>query len=198
MIEVAGETEMMCNEEHREWRTSDRLSWDIQGVFAISPQKKSALILCTEYYAEFLGPGAAITSHEQGRELVFIGSPELLPITNRQDYHRAYSMRLQWMHWLHKLTRFSPNPFCRTEKLLSSLEAFFGSETVEGLNNQVLAQLIGVLPQTVTQVRNNRHFTSESYLKGVSYWRQINFHHALEIHTLKPPQKKNLPLEIHL
>ncbi|MDJ1169882.1 hypothetical protein PMG71_10630 [Roseofilum sp. BLCC_M154] len=187
---------MVCNQGHRESIPNDIESWEIKGVFAISPQKKSALILCTDYYAEFLGPGAAITSHEQGQELVFIGSPELLPITNRQEYHRAYSMRLQWMRWLHKLTRFSPNPFCRTEKLLSSLEAFFGQEIVQEINSQVLAQLIGVLPQTVTQVRNSRYFTSETYLKGVSYWRQINFDRALEIHTLNRPQKKNSPLEI--
>ncbi|MDJ1175887.1 hypothetical protein [Roseofilum capinflatum] len=186
---------MVCNEGHRELKPSDRQSWEMKGIFAISPQKKSALILCNDYYAEFLGPGAAITSHEQGRQLVFIGSPELLPITNRQDYHQAYSMRLQWMRWLHKLTRFSPNPFCRTEKLLSSLEAFFGQETVEGLNPHVLAQLIGVLPQTVTQVRNSRYFTSATYLKGVSYWQPINFHRALEIHTLKPPSKKELSIQ---
>ncbi|MDB9518038.1 hypothetical protein PN466_13895 [Roseofilum reptotaenium CS-1145] len=187
---------MVGHEGERQLRHELIEKWDIKGVFAVSGQKKSALILCTDYHAEFLGPGAAITSQEQGRELVFIGLPQLVPITNRQEYHHAYSMRIQWIRWLHKLTECSPDPFCRTEKLLSSLEAFFGLETVQELNSQVLAQLIGVLPQTVTQVRNSSHLNQGKYLKDVSYWQRIQFHHALEIHTLKSPQRKNLELKI--
>ena len=185
---------MVGNEGDRQLRQNFVENWETKGVFAISPQKKSALILCRDYHAEFLGPGAAITSQEQGKELVFIGSPQLLPIANSQDYHEAYSMRIQWMRWLNKLTQFSADPFCRTEKLLSTLEVFFGLETVQEINNQVLAKLIGVLPQTVTQVRNSYHFTSETYLKGVSYWQKIHFNHALEIHTLNLPQGKEVAL----
>ncbi len=171
----------------------------VETILAISPQKKSALILCKDYYAEFLGPGAAIAPDEQCRQLVFIGAPRLIPMTDAEDCYKAYKNRLQWIRWLQKISQFSRNPLARSEHLLSSLEAFFGAAIVRDLDHDILAQLIGVFPQTIIQARYRyllplpSHHSHQNLSAEVSYWEPLHFNHALAIHSLHSPQKHLLP-----
>jgi hypothetical protein len=124
----------------------------------VSEQKKCGLILCKTYHADFAGPGAAVGSPvEQGYNVIIaIGSPELVPVETFEERHKAYGRRIQWMRWLERITNYS-DPTVRVEKLLAGFEAFFSRQAVIDLPDEVLALLVGVLPQTVNAVRAQQY-----------------------------------------
>jgi hypothetical protein len=132
-------------------------------LLAVSEHRKSGLILCQRFHAEFAGPGAAVfTSVEQPYTAVIaVGSPEVAPVMDYSDRQKAYSRRIQWIRWLEKIAD-SPQPTQRAEKLLYSFEAFFNTAILASLPDPVLALLAGVLPQTITSVRaQHRHMKPE-------------------------------------
>ncbi len=123
-------------------------------LLAISEHKKSGLILCKQYHAEFAGPGAAVNCGVEPiyRAVIAIGSPELIPTQTFDERRRAYGRRIQWGRWLQKIVEH-PDPMMRAEKLLAGFEEFFGRQVVIGLPSEVLALLAGVFPGTIEQVR---------------------------------------------
>ncbi len=129
-------------------------------LLAISEHKKSALILCKQYHAEFAGPGAAVNCSAEPayRAVIAIGSPQLTPLLTPEDRRRAYGRRIQWGRWLQKIVEH-PDSFVRSEKLLVGFEEFFGRQVVTGLPSEVLALLAGVFPGTIEQVRS-QHWRS--------------------------------------
>lgn len=129
-------------------------------LFAISEHKKSGLILCKQYHAEFAGPGAAVNCAVEPayRAVIAIGSPDLIATSSFEDRRRAYGRRIQWGRWLQKIVEH-PDPLIRAEKLLAGFEEFFGRQVVIGLPSEVLALLAGVLPGTIEQVRS-QHWRS--------------------------------------
>lgn len=129
-------------------------------LFAIAEHKKSGLILCKDYHAEFAGPGAAVNCaiEPADRAVIAIGSPELIAITTPEERRRAYGRRIQWGRWLQRIVD-QPDPLTRAEKLLTGFEEFFGRQVVLGLPTEVLALLAGVLPGTIEQVRS-QHWRS--------------------------------------
>ncbi len=129
-------------------------------LFAISEHKKSGLILCKQYHAEFAGPGAAVNCPVESdyRAVIAIGSPELIAINTFEDRRRAYGRRIQWGRWLQKIVEH-PDPMIRAEKLLAGFEEFFGRQVVVGLPSEILALLAGVFPGAIEQVRS-QHWRS--------------------------------------
>lgn len=124
-------------------------------LLAVSEHKRSGLILCKPFHAEFAGPGAAVGTLVDFECVVMIaiGSPEIIELVSHEERQRAYSRRIQWMRWLQKITDHS-DPVQRVEKLFSGLEAFFGNLVLACLSDEVLALLAGVLPQTVAVARS--------------------------------------------
>ncbi len=127
-------------------------------LLTVSERKKSGLILCRNYYAEFVGPGAVIWSPGQPdyQTALAIGSPDLVTVNTPEERQQAYGRRIQWLRWIQKIAG-QPEPTVRAEKLLSGFEAFFGYSTVLQLPSEVLALLIGVFPATIDQVRGQTH-----------------------------------------
>jgi hypothetical protein len=127
-------------------------------LLMVGEQKKSGLILCKEFHAEFAGPGAAlcIPAEQSYKAVIAIGSPNIMAATNSVDRSRAYGLRIQWSRWLYRIAD-QDNPIDRVEKLLAGLEGFFGRSVVMSLPSEVLALLAGVLPHTVEQVKDNYH-----------------------------------------
>lgn len=123
-------------------------------LMAISEQRKSGLILCKQYHAEFAGPGAAVGSPaEQGyKAVIAIGSPNLVPVNTHEERQKAYSRRIQWGRWLNRIVDHT-DPVQRAEKLFSSFEEFFDYQVAANLPDRVLAMMVGVLPQTIQMVR---------------------------------------------
>jgi hypothetical protein len=132
-------------------------------LLAISEYKKSGLILCKAYHAEFAGPGALVGAPlEQGcTAVITIGAPEIVEMATHEERQKAYGRRIQWIRWLQRLTDHS-DPVQRAERLLSGFEAFFDRQILSSLPDEALALLIGVLPTTVRSVRAQyRHPTTD-------------------------------------
>jgi len=127
-------------------------------LLMVGEQKKSGLILCKEFHAEFVGPGAVLCSpvEQPYKAVIAIGSPDIMATSNTMDRSRAYGLRIQWSRWLYRIAD-QDNPIDRVEKLLAGLEGFFGRSVVMSLPSEVLALLVGVLPHTVEQVKENYH-----------------------------------------
>lgn len=130
-------------------------------LLAISEHKKSGLILCKDYHAEFAGPGAAVNCLVEPpyRAVIAIGSPELVPMSTLDERRRAYGRRIQWGRWLQKIVEH-PEPALRAEKLLAGFEEFFGRQVVVSLPSEVLALLAGVFPGTIEHVRSQHWRTN--------------------------------------
>lgn len=126
-------------------------------LLMVSEHKKSGLILCKEFHAEFAGPGAALGSpvEQPYKAVIAIGSPEIVAATGEHDRSRAYGLRIQWGRWLYKIADHE-DPVVRVEKLLAGFEGFFGRSVVMSIPSEVMALLVGVLPMTVEQVKQ-RH-----------------------------------------
>ena len=123
-------------------------------LLMVGERKKSGLILCKEFHAEFAGPGAALGSpvEQPYRAVIAIGSPDIETATSSHDRCRAYGLRIQWGRWLYTISDHE-DPIVRVEKLVAGFEGFFGRAVVMSLPSEVMALLVGVLPSTVEQVK---------------------------------------------
>ena len=123
-------------------------------LLMVGERKKSGLILCNEFNAEFAGPGAALGSpiEQPYKAIIAIGSPDIETATNSYDRSRAYGLRIQWGRWLYTIADHD-DPIVRVEKLVAGFEGFFGRSVVMSLPSEVMALLVGVLPTTVEQVK---------------------------------------------
>jgi hypothetical protein len=124
-------------------------------LLMVSEHKKSGLILCKEFHAEFAGPGAALGSpvEQPYKAVIAIGSPEIVEANGGHDRSRAYGLRIQWGRWLYKIADHE-DPIVRVEKLFAGFEGFFGRSVVLSIPSEVMALLVGVLPMTVDQVKH--------------------------------------------
>lgn len=136
---------------------SPNLSISSKRLLAVGERKRSGLVLCREYYAEFVGPGAAIypASATSFAQVIAIGSPEIIEVTTYADRQQAYGRRIQWVRWLHRIVA-EAEPTQRAEKLFAGFEEFFGSEILAKIPDEVLALLAGVLPSTIGKLRSQQ------------------------------------------
>ncbi|MFS8900865.1 hypothetical protein NW845_05720 [Synechococcus sp. H60.2] len=123
-------------------------------LLMVDPQRHNALIICKTFHAEFAGPGAAVGEplDVESSSVIPIGDVALLHPQGYQERQNAYTKRLHWMRWLQQITD-NPLPAQRARILLFSLEEFFSAELVKQLPDEVLARLVGVLPQTIAAAR---------------------------------------------
>ncbi|MFT0795904.1 hypothetical protein [Synechococcus sp. H70.1] len=123
-------------------------------LLMVDPQRPNALIICKTFHAEFAGPGAAVGGplDVESSSVIPIGDVALLHPQGYQERQNAYAKRLHWMRWLQQITD-NPLPARRARILLFSLEEFFSAELVSQLPDEVLARLVGVLPQTIAAAR---------------------------------------------
>lgn len=123
-------------------------------LLMIDPQRHNAVIICKAFHAEFAGPGAAVGGalDIDSTRIIAIGEAGLLHPQTYEERQAAYAKRMHWMRWLQQATD-NPSPTQRARILLFSLEEFFSPEEVRQLPSDVLARLVGVLPQTVDAIR---------------------------------------------
>jgi hypothetical protein len=125
-------------------------------LLAISESKKSGLILCKDFHAEFAGPGAAVSSpvEQPYKAVIAIGSPELISLEDKKARQQAYGRRIQWGRWLYKIAEH-PDPIVRVERLFAGFEGFFGRQVVMNVPAEVIALLVGVFPETVKEAQEH-------------------------------------------
>jgi hypothetical protein len=160
-------------------------------LLAVSSHKRSGLILCKAFHAEFAGPGAMVCSpaEQEYTAVIAIGSPALVEVLTYEERRQAYGRRIQWIRWLHTIVK-NPDPTQRAEKLCSSFEEFFGSHILVAIPDDILALLAGVLPETVKTVRSQHR-----YLKQLDEYEVLPVDQqsnsdilVLDPHTLQPRQ----------
>jgi len=157
-------------------------------ILVLGERKKSGLIVCKTHYAEFVGPGAAVFSPAETDLLgvIAIAYPVLKRVKTSQARQKAYNIRIQWMRWLQKITASEKNPIKRSEKLLFSLKEFFGPSIVGQLPDEALALLIGVLPRTMHEVRQQQHLAGSG-----SDWQPLTLR-AIATYNLNGPRPHNV------
>ena len=140
-----------------------------KGLLAVGECKRSGLIVCKQYYAEFIGPGAAIclSSEADFVRIIAIGAPEIIEVTTYEERQKAYSRKIQWVRWLNRIVA-EPQPHHRAEKLFAGFEEFFGSEILCKIPDDVLAVLAGVLPSTIRGLRSQQQYIERT--GGVNHY----------------------------
>jgi hypothetical protein len=115
--------------------------------------KGSVLIICHEYHAEVVGSKAAIGGviDLRCRRLIPIGEVYFQPLPGGEERKRARHIRQKWTRCTQKvLTHVEPTK--RATVILRILEKFCGVATTRAIPQDVLAQLVGVLPETMERV----------------------------------------------
>jgi hypothetical protein len=125
-------------------------------VLTVNSKRRNGLILFKRYHAEFAGPGAAVGG-DYDRDCLgalAIGNLSLLSPETHEERQKAYLIRRQWIRLIRQITE-SSLASKRVIKILDQFEQYFPSEMVSQLPDEAFALLVGVLPQTVANVRHS-------------------------------------------
>ncbi|MFB2934415.1 hypothetical protein ACE1B6_03980 [Aerosakkonemataceae cyanobacterium BLCC-F154] len=116
--------------------------------------KRNGLILYKPHHTEFAGPGAAVGGRcdLDCQSVIPVGNISLIVPDNFEERQTAYKIRIQWVRLMKKSTEYD-DPLQRAEKLMFQFENFFDSQTLEQLPDEAFASLVGVLPQTIKEIR---------------------------------------------
>jgi len=123
-------------------------------ILCVKGGRGSALIICHRHYAELAGSGAAVGGSfdiDCGR-IIPIGNVSLVYPESRAERQKAYVMRQQWIGFTQKAMESSV-PLQRAKNLLFLLCKYFDPEMIKRLPDEVLAQMVGVLPKTMRMAR---------------------------------------------
>lgn len=123
-------------------------------LLVVSHRRRNGLILCKPYHSEFAGPGAAVggTLDQDCVAVLPVGNLLLSPPSGYEERQRAYLIRRQWIRLTQQFTR-SKDPLERSQMILSQFENYFAAPILKTLPDEVFAELVGVFPKTIAQVR---------------------------------------------
>lgn len=124
-------------------------------LLMVNSRKRNGLIIYKHFHAEFAGPGAAVGSFFDldCQHVIPVGDLSLVHPESQDERQKAYLIRRQWIRLTQQFTD-NPAPTQRAQMILNQFENYFGAKTVAALPADAFALLVGVLPQTVEQVRN--------------------------------------------
>ena len=114
----------------------------------------SALIICHRHHAELAGPGSAVggSFDIHCRRVIPIGRISLVYPESRTERKQAYARREQWIRHTQKAME-SFVPLQRARAILILLARYSGTQIVHQLPDEVIADLVGVLPKTIRMAR---------------------------------------------
>ncbi|MCL1471022.1 hypothetical protein [Argonema antarcticum] len=123
-------------------------------LLTIDPRRRGGLIVCKRHHAEFAGPGSAVggVCDIDSSKVIPVGDLGLTHPESYQERQKAYAMRQKWFRFTQKAMESSV-PLQRAQAILFLLDKYFGFETVNHLPDEVLGQLVGVLPKTMKMGR---------------------------------------------
>ncbi|ANV84299.1 hypothetical protein AWQ21_07840 [Picosynechococcus sp. PCC 7003] len=124
-------------------------------LLMVNPRRKNGLILRKAYHGDFAGPGAIIGGvfDQDVESVIAVGALSLLVPAPGTEREKAYLIRRQWVRLLKQITD-KPVPEQRAQVILNQFENWFDLDTAAQLSDDVFAELVGVLPQTIAKVRN--------------------------------------------
>lgn len=123
----------------------------------------NALIICHRHHAELAGPGAAVGGvfDVKCSRVIPVGKVSIVYPESRSERQKAYTIRQQWMRFTQQAME-SWVPLQRSQNLLTMLHQYFASPLIDPLPDEVLSQLVGVLPTTIGMVRHSFNPQSET------------------------------------
>ena len=127
-----------------------------QELLIVNPRRRNGVILYKHFHAEFAGPGSVIGSIFDCDivKLLPVGNLSIITPQNAQERQKAYLIRRQWVRLIKQITD-NPIPLERAQIILNQFENWFDSDTIAKLPDEAFAFLVGVLPHTIQQARNN-------------------------------------------
>ncbi len=125
-------------------------------LLIVNPRRKNGLILFKQYHAEFAGPGAVVGSEfdVDVQDLIPVGKLSLIVPQTSKEIINAYLIRRQWVRLTKQITD-NPVPIQRAQVILNQFEHWFDAKTTAQLPDEAFALLVGVLPQTIQQIRQD-------------------------------------------
>ncbi|WP_204105918.1 MULTISPECIES: hypothetical protein [Spirulina sp. CCY15215] len=120
----------------------------------VSSRRRNGLIIYKQHYAEFAGPGALVGGiiDPDVTHLIPVGNWLLASPEDERERQRAILMRRQWIKLFNNTTT-NTDPHNRVKLILNQFENWFDPETVTEIPDDAIARLVGVLPETVIEVR---------------------------------------------
>jgi len=126
-------------------------------LLRVNATRGNALIISHRHHAELAGPGAAVGGlfDADCTRVVPIGTLSLVYPESRHERQKAYQLRQRWLMFTqHTMTTYVP--LHRAKLLLTLLYKYFDAQLIDELSDDVIAQLVGVLPKTIGMVRSSR------------------------------------------
>lgn len=123
-------------------------------VFTVDSKRRSGLILCKSFHAEFAGPGAAVGGDFDlsCKELFVIGDLSVQPLASYEDSRKSYSIRRAWNRLIHGFAEIE-SPSQRSRKILTQFELYFDKQTVAQIPDHIFALLVKVSPHVIQSRR---------------------------------------------
>lgn len=123
-------------------------------LLRVSGDRGNAIIICHRHHAELAGPGAAVGGvlDLDCSRVIPVGTIALVYPQCRRERQQAYLLRQRWTLFTQEPMK-SWVPLQRAEKLLIMLNKYFEPSVIDPLSDEVLAQLVGVLPKTIGMMR---------------------------------------------
>ncbi|HEY9632763.1 MAG TPA: hypothetical protein V6D14_05125 [Coleofasciculaceae cyanobacterium] len=136
-------------------------------LLRVSSKPGNALIICHRHHAELAGSGAAVGGvfDVDCSRVIPVGKISIVYPESRIERQKAYAQRQQWIMFTQQAME-SWVPLQRAKNLLILLHKYFSPQIINQLPDEVLAQLVGVLPKTMGIVRQSLESHPESTLQN--------------------------------
>jgi hypothetical protein len=119
-------------------------------LLAVTDSLSAGVILQKPYFAEFVGPGAAVGGmfDIECVTLYALGEGEFTAPATLEERQQAFRRRIEDIEMMQQLCE-SDVPLQRATNVLKLLCDRFGTDEIRSIPNDVLAKLAGVLPGTI-------------------------------------------------
>lgn len=133
------------------------LSYFKSGQFlSLTPDCQGGLILQKPFYADFVGPGAAVGSSFDVNciSVYVIGAVKFSASTTFSERQQAFQQRMTYTQKLQTIAGVEA-PLRRAFLILQQLSQWAGTEEAKKIPDELVARLAGLLSKTVKVARKN-------------------------------------------
>lgn len=125
-------------------------------LLRVNGDRGNAIIICHRHHAELAGPGAAVGGpfDLDCSRVIPLGNVSLVYPESRIARKKAYQFRQRWILFTQHAMK-SYVPLQRAEQILILLEKYFDPKLIDQLPDEIISQLVGVLPKTIGMVRQS-------------------------------------------
>ena len=141
-------------------------------LLKIKANPGNAIIICHRYYAEIVGPGAAVGGvlDLDCQQVIPMGEVSFVVPSSFQERKQAYLTRQKLIRAMQMVVQ-NRIPLQRAKITISIVKHYCCAEAFKNLPDEVLAQIAGVLPKTITMARQtlksnvNKQISQQTYLR---------------------------------